>query len=173
MTDEIFDRLPAFHAQAAMLREPHGAAPVTPYVMAAFAADADVFARIAAKQKEALAAAREDEYVVPAEAIRAAAAARRCMWSMPMEDHPDGEDCSMCLKAAKLALDAAAPLMLAPLQARLAVQEEAIAAALDYADSIGRNLSREGAEGTEADYALFGYANHVRTIITDITEGIS
>jgi hypothetical protein len=173
VTDEFFDRLPAFHAQAEMLREPHNAASVTPYVVAAFAADADVLARIAVKQKAALDAALEAEYEVPTEAIRAAAAARRCLWSPRMEDHPDGESCDMCLKAAKAALDASAPLMLAPLQAKIAVQDKAIAAALDFADSIGRSLSREGAPGTEADYALFGYANQVRTIITDITGGTS
>lgn len=119
-------------------------------------------------------AAAGPAYEIPAEAVRAAAAARRCMWSMPMEDHPDGPDCEgMCMKAAKLALDAAAPFMVAPLQARIAKQDAVIVAVLDLADSIGRSLSREGAAGTEADYALFGFANRIRETVTTITEGKS
>jgi hypothetical protein len=173
LTDQFFDRLPAFRAQAEMLREPANAAGVTPYVVAAFALDAEVLATIAAKQKATLDAANEAECEVPAEAIRAAAAARRCMWSMPMEDHPDGEDCKPCLTAAKLALDAAAPLMVAPLQARVAAQAEALAAVLDITASIGRNLSQENAPGTDADYALFGLANRISETVTTIIEGTS
>lgn len=173
MTDQIFDRLPGFRAQAEMLREPQAAAGVTPYVVAAFAADAEVFARIAAKQKAALDAAREAEYKVPTEAIRAAAAARNCLWSPREEGHPDGESCDICLKAAKVALDAAAPIMLAPLQARVEAQEKALAAVLEITASIGRNLSREGAEGTDADYAIFGLANRISEAVTTITEGKS
>jgi len=120
------------------------------------------------------AAPQAPAYVAPDEAVRAAAAARSCRWSMPMEEHPDDPDCKdMCLGPTRIALEAAAPFILAPLQARLAVQDEALAAVLDLADSIGRNLSRTGAEGTEADYALFGFANRIRETVTTITEGKS
>jgi hypothetical protein len=173
VTDQIFDRLPAFQARAEMLREPHNAAAVTPYVVAAFAADAEVFARLAAKQKTALDTARDTEYVIPAEAIHAAAAARNCLWSPREEGHPDGESCGICLKAAKHALDAAAAIMLAPMRAKLAAQDEALTAVLEITASIGRNLSMEGAEGTEADYALFGLANRISEAVTTIIEGKS